>query len=205
MSQQLSSAIMFIFLVSIAVAANRAEENSAPPPAVNRRPAAAAFGKKAPLDEVHAALFRHTEKIHGPVETQIVPIGAAKAEAGQVFVLKGVISASENLTDVDFKWSIPEGVEVINGALSGRLSQVRAERPAEVELTLKALGDINRQVHLLASGSHGGARFADTAQYNTTLQEEIRSAREALAESTKASARKPAATGRAHSRLKVLH
>jgi len=197
MSGNYSALMTMAFVVAIAVAANRAEENSYLPPAP-RTPAS--LKKELVLGNVESPLHRHTEKIHGPVEANVELLGERPEEAGDVFVLKGTVTSSLALTEVDFKWSLPEGVVLVNGELRGQIATLNAGKPAEITLTLKSLTGENHQVHLIASAHRAGTRFAQSVQYNTLMEPVLEAARKDLKKSTKAEEGSPA-TGK----LKIFH
>lgn len=176
MSRHFSSALMFVSVVAIALAANRAEENSSTTGKGLQRAPASMMSSQAQKEQIlgefkRPSKFHYTEKIHGPVETKIELMGARPEQSGDVFVLRGTIVTSENLSDVSYKWSIPAGVQLINGQVSGVIGSVSADHPIEVELTLKKISSQNEQVHLMAGGAEGKSHFAESAQYNTDIQE----------------------------------
>lgn len=186
MSGNHSALATMTFLVAIALAANYADQDSAGP-RTPRTPAALSK-KEMILGGVDKPLFRHTDKIRGPVEAAVELIGMRPEAAGDVFVLRGLVTSDLPLTDVDFKWSLPPGVELINGAVRGRIAVLAAGKPAEVQLTLKTLTGENHQVHLIASASRGGTRFAQSVQYNTLLESVLETGRKDLQKSTAESA-----------------
>ena len=200
MPQQLSSTIMFaVFLVAIIVAANRAEDTalrSGHP----RGPASVESQIVAEAAPVSPALFRHTEKLHGPVSVGIDLIGADPVGKGDVFTLKGVIGSAERLQNVDYHWNIPASVELVSGQPKGTIDLIEADQTITFELNLRALDSTNAQIHLLATARARRARFAESAQYNTVLQHALAADRERLMKSTEASAAGPGASD-----LKVMH
>lgn len=195
MPKQLGSALTFmVFLVAIAVAANRAEENSTEPARRTRGPASLE-------PHAEAAEFRHTAKLHGPVETKIDLVGEAPTAAGDVFTLRGEISSAQALDRIAYRWSLPADVELVNGNPNGEIAHLDANQTQSVELTLKAKSSANAQVHLLASAKAHGARFAESAQFNTTAQTAFAESRARLSKAT----REAEATVAAKQQLKVIH
>ncbi|MBX3020702.1 MAG: hypothetical protein KF799_03425 [Bdellovibrionales bacterium] len=195
MSSNYSALMTMTFVVAIALAANRAEE-SAPTTPPGRDPAA--LKKELVLGTVEAPLHRHTEKLQGPVEAAVDLIGERPEKSGDVFVMRATISSSVALENVDYKWSLPADVQVVNGELKGQIAVLAPGKPAEVTLTLKSLSGANHQVHLIASAAKGGTRFAQSTQYNTLLEPVLDAGRKNLHKSSKADAE---ATGK----LKVFH
>ncbi|MGE0527939.1 MAG: hypothetical protein AB7G93_21665 [Bdellovibrionales bacterium] len=196
MSGKYSGAMTFVFVMAIAFAAMRSESLHTTRSA---RGPSAHTSKKLPLDTHSTPFLKHTHKLRGPIQAVIELIGTRPERAGDVFTLRGLIRSAEGLSDVDFKWSIPAGLEVINGQLEGRISVPGSDEAAKLEITLKKLVDENLQVHLIAGTNHGGARIADSAQYNTELQELINASKKELLESSKREAQ------RSHHQLKVFH
>ena len=190
MPKQLGSALMFtVSLVAIVLAANRAQETAEV--TADRGPASLGGD----FENVGAP-FRHTEKLHGPVEVSIDLIGPAPAAAGDVFVLKGVVSSAQRLDNVEYRWAVPASVELVNGQQKGVIEHLDAQRAVDFELTLRARDGGNAQVHLLANARSRGARFAESAQYNTTKEREFAASRDRLMKSTATSETE---------RLKVYH
>ncbi len=202
MSGQFSSAVIFISVVAIAVAANLADESS---PSARRNQLAlrgpASISKK---DMIFGELkptmeLKHTEKVHGGIYVKIALTGAKPHHAGDVFVMRGEIRSEDgDLTGVDFKWSLPAGVRLVNGQLNGTLSSLAADHPAIVELTLEKTSANNEQIHLLAGASRGSSRMADSAQFNTDVQDQLEAGRAAIKSGLEAQ-------GQKHSDIKVFH
>ena len=170
MSSQFSTALMFGSVVAIALAASRAHDNQESlAPTINRGPASIASQQKEAILGAFKAepQLKHTEKLRGPLAVKITLMDNKTSAVGEAFVLRGAISSSEALDEVDYQWSLPKGVELINGQISGRLSVISDNQSEYVELTLRKLSLENVQVHLLATSAKGGARFSDVAQYNS--------------------------------------
>lgn len=195
MSGQYSAAITFVCLIAIGFAAREADtdntRNSRAPASISKKEMI--LGELQPRD-----LLVHTEKVHGPLQTSVEQIGPA-ASVGETFVLRASILATEDLSNVEFQWGLPKGVEVVNGALSGKLDAVAASQPVQLEITLKKLVASNQKIHFNAKSTPSvGYGFSDTAQFNTELQEMIK-ARNVATKAALKSARK------ASHELKVFH
>lgn len=180
---------MLVALVAIALAADFAEERApghafAP---MSRGPASLMNHKEVAFLGTEGALFRHTEKLQGPIATTIELLGERPERAGDVFVLRAGLRATESLTDVEFRWSLPAGVELVNGERRGRIAVLGPEQPAAVELTLKTLTGDNHQIHLITSAQRDGSRFASSVQYNSLLEPILHAGRKALSKSTRQS------------------
>lgn len=186
-----SAVMLFISVAAIALVSQHTDT-------VNDR--APAMSKKELLlgDSAQRLGLRHTQKLRGPLESKIEMFGAVPEKAGDVFVLKGSVVSSEELRDVNFKWDIPAGLELINGSSHGTISILKAGIPAEVQLTLRSSNGQNHQVHLLAAAQDKSVRFSDTAQYNTLMQPVVEASKEALAKSTEETVKKS-------KRLKIFH
>lgn len=115
-------------------------------------------------------LFGRTSKVKGPIQTELQVLGEPANQIGETFVLKGIIKASEDLSDVFVKWNIPSGLEIINGQLQTTIKNIQPDQPVEFLVTLRKLTAQNLQIHLLAGGHQEGLKFADTAQFNTVDQ-----------------------------------
>lgn len=189
MSSQFSTALISISLLAIALAANQADQNGFDDAAIasKRGPAVAAMATDSTVSKEErlgpfkeAPALKHTEKAHGPIDVRLEYVGGLPAAVGDVFVVRGIVSARESLQGVDFQWSLPDGVELVNGAKQGRLDSVSTDQPAAVELTLKKTAPGKFKIHLLAGVSHAGGRFADAAQLDDSgRQVEMRNTKKA--------------------------
>lgn len=209
MSGKYSSVMMFACLVAIAMAANWAEENSSTP--INSagsamRGPSSLTGKKVALMSADPMLH-HTEKIHGPIRAIITLLGDRPSQPGDVFVVQGTLTSSDPLTDVDFKWALPEGVELINGQQSGRIAVLGPSQSADVQLTLKTKTGEDHNISLVAGTSSAeGGRSAVAVNYSTLMEPAIEAGRENLKQSTKRSLAEDASTtGGGRRKLKVMH
>ncbi len=188
MSGKLSTAVMFVSILFIALAANYSDENSFSEDS-SRAPASvrAMNSKERRLGGfLSKPTLRHTEKVRGPLDAKIELVGAKAEKIGDVFVLRGVVSSRSRIENATFQWSVPAGVELINGAVSGELMVVSPDQPAFVELTLRKMKDDNAQVHLMAGAVNGKTTFGDSAQYNTDIQEMLDTDRAAVKKSLEA-------------------
>lgn len=145
--------------MAIALAAQNAED------ARGRGPAS-----KPLIVHADAVPHRHTDKLRGPLFAEVSVVGALPAKAGDVFVLRALISSETALSNVGFKWSLPAGVELVRGDVNSVISRLMVDQPYETSVTLRQVADDNAQVHLLVRGRSGGARFAQSVQFNTLLQ-----------------------------------
>jgi hypothetical protein len=183
--------MLFVFSLAIAFAANQAEDVKEPS---SRGPASIA-GKKIVFEDVSP--IKHTAKVHGPLDVSVELVGARPNGAGDVFVLKGVVQSSETVSNVEYSWRIPEEVEVVNGPLTAVIPSLQPDQPITVEVTLKQKSFANGRIHFRAKSSNSGMRFADTAQYNSMMQDALEASRAELKRSTEEDfeAQKASATG----------
>lgn len=196
MSGKLSALMMSACLVAVAAAMFKAEENGR---SYGRQPASK---KELILGEFRSpSAVKHTEKLKGPLETQIEIVGARPEKAGDLFVLKGLLVSNENIQNVKFKWAIPKGLEVVSGDISGTVAALEANVPVPMQITLRQLTDDNQQIHLSARARNNGTRFGHTTQYNSLIQDIIEAGKKELFESTKQQARRDSVKGK----QKVFH
>ncbi len=161
MSGRLNTAVIFLFAVSVLVAANVADDRA-------RIRLTAKQTLRGP------AALKRTEKIHGAVYVKIENLASRPLQTGDTFVLRGEIRSEDgDLSGVDFKWSIPEGVRLISGQVTGTLSSLSEAQARVVEITLMKTSARNEQVHLLAGAQRGSSHFADSAQFNTDIQDTL--------------------------------
>lgn len=175
----------FIFIVTIGIANTTAEDFSE---AIDSRgPASVPDNKKSEF--IKPSLFKHTEKIRGPLKVTLQMPSQLPDKVGDVFVVTATIRSSENLRSIDFKWNFPPEVEVVNGEKLGRIDSLLANQPKEVSITLKSLTGANHKVHFLAAASEQGTRFADSAQYNTLFQTVLNESKKTLSKAVEEASR----------------
>lgn len=168
MSGEYSSIVTFVFVVAIAMAAYEADNSQEPS---GRKPASLSkremvLGERREV----AALTRRSDKVRGPLTTSIAASHKLHPTAGESFVITGHIVSEQDLSQVKFKWAIPDGIELVNGEVSGVVQSLLANQPYKVSLTVKKLSNENRQIHFAANAERGGAAFGSSAQYNTEIQ-----------------------------------
>lgn len=178
----LSGVLLFTCVAALAMAVQYTDFNG------GARAPSALSKKEQILGEMKGPVLKHTSKIRGPLESHIELLGAVPERAGDVFVLRGLVSSSKELRDVEFKWAIPAGLELVNGTVTGSISILRPGEPTEVQVTLRSLASENQQVHLLTAGADGAIKFAESAQYNTLLQGLLDQSKEELLKSTEKAA-----------------
>lgn len=204
------SIMMFIFVVAIAVAADKAQDvswNAAPAVAgtstapdfarAARGPASTVAKKDTSFITEEKAAHKHTSKVRGPLTSAVELVGTAPAAAGDVFVLRAVVSSEEALKDVSFRWLVPAGVEVVSGSVRSTIAFVGPAQPFETQITLRQVSSENVRVHFKTRGKSGEMRFADSAQYNTLMQEALQASKAELKKSTLDHAKKE--------KYKVMH
>jgi hypothetical protein len=184
--------MLFVFSVAIAFAANQADDMIKDP---SMRGPASVSGKKIAFEEVSA--IKHTAKVHGPVDVSVELVGERPNGAGDVFVLKGVVTSSEAVNNIEYSWRIPEEIEVVNGSLESVIPSLQPDQPFTVEVTLKQKSFANGRIHFRAKSTTPGMRFADTAQYNSMMQDALEASRAELKRSTEEdfAAQKASGTG----------
>lgn len=175
--------MMFVSVIAIAVAANRAEDTSWPRrfASTDRGPASIAGKKEHTL--LQKDILRHTHKIRGPLVVDIELVGERPTQPGDVFVLKGLVTSESAINNVEYKWVVPQGVEVINGQLNSTIAVMSEGKPFETQITLRQVSDMNVRVHLRARSATGTTRFGDTAQFNSMDQVKIEASRKELKKS----------------------
>lgn len=195
-----SNTVIFLSAIAIAFAANRAEDAriSADSLAASQGRRVASLAQKplvmapgsafaSPKSEkdfvVTREIHKHTHKLSGPLTSSIEMIGTPPS-AGDIFVLKGVITATSTPGAVTYKWILPAGVELVNGELDGSVDGLNAGESREVQVTLRQLSSENEQVHLQVSGGSDVGRFATVSQHNTLLQKAIEDGHKELLKKT---------------------
>lgn len=208
MSGRYTSVGLFFSLMAIALAANHANDGVSSTNPERRSPAsfgAATYEKNiGPFKS--PSLLRHTEKLRGPLSVKLEMIGGTRvANVGEEFVLRGVVTSRSPLDATSYSWSIPEGLEVVNGAINGVLTAISANEPAVVEVTLRKTVAENLQVHLMASSSRDGMNFGDAAQFNTDIEEMLQEKKVRMRETTEKAVQTKNEIQSKKSALKIYH
>lgn len=172
------SVMMFLSVIAIAIASKSADDSRSVTTPASRGPASIS-GKKE-LGLLQRDLLKHTHKVRGPLATSIEVVGAAPEQPGDVFILKGVISAEQSLENIEFAWRIPAGVEIVNGEASSEVKTITEGKPFTTQITLRQLSAENARVSLRVRGRDESMRFGDSAVYHSLDQQKLESARAEL-------------------------
>ncbi len=83
--------------------------------------------------------------------------------------LKGTITAYKTYTEsIDFQWQIPEGVNVVSGAIAGSVAGLGYLKTYEVEITIDHLSEEeNQNIGLISSLDYQGSKVGSRATFNT--------------------------------------
>lgn len=210
------SLVMFISVIAIAIAANRADDSSSwlqqkqqeQNPGSSVRGPASVSGKKE-LAFAQKDLLKHTQKVRGPLAVSVELVGQRPEQPGDVFVLKGVVSSEAALENIEFNWGIPDGVEVVNGQTSSVIAVIGEGKPFETQITLRQISPSNARVTLRVRGHDSETRFGDTAIYHTMDQQRLEAARLELKSTAetymKDSDKRIETLSEKKSQLKVMH
>lgn len=120
---------------------------------------------------------KHTVKVRGPIDVSVELLGAQPIVEGDAFVLRGQIVSSEALSNVEYSWTIPPELELINGTLSSTISDLDSRHPILVQVTLQQKSIANGRVHFRARAVSAEMKFGDSTQYNSMMQESLDIAR----------------------------
>lgn len=112
----------------------------------------------------------HTNKLRGPVNISIQALEEGPKQQGDVYRLRLIVEASVHLDFLDYKWSVPAGVEVISGDLNGQFHNLEAGQVQYVDVDFRSLSGKNEQIHALISKQMDGYEFAEVAQFNTVFE-----------------------------------
>lgn len=112
--------------------------------------------------------FRHTEKVKGPLSTNISLVGAVTATPGQAFVLQGTVTSIKEVSHAKVRWILPAGVQLVSGSLEQTIDSVSPTHPFQSQITVEQKDHSNQQIHFVVSGDQPGIHFSSVAQYNTT-------------------------------------
>ncbi|MEZ4871766.1 MAG: hypothetical protein R2827_05860 [Bdellovibrionales bacterium] len=115
-----------------------------------------------------------TEKLSSPLAIDIVSeYGSKPVNPNETFKIAGAINTTIPLENIQVKWVLPAGVELISGSTNYNLSQLEPGNPHVSEIVLKTHDDSNYQIHMTASSQVEGMSFSTVKQYNTQTQSQI--------------------------------
>lgn len=117
--------------------------------------------------------IRHTEKLLAPVVLLIEPVGSLADGAGEEFELKVMIKSRYDLSSLETEWVLPEGVELVSGAMKDTQYSMAAEEVRTLHAVFKQNTDSNEQVHFRVKSLDSKLPFGASVQYNTLDQEDI--------------------------------
>jgi len=117
--------------------------------------------KPAQLQGAVGSHLRHTMKLSGPLSARVHLV---EGQLDDVFVVRGEVSTSEDVSHVDFQWTLPDDVEVVEGVVSGTLDSGREF----IDLTLRRRGTLSAdhemgRIHLTVSGEQNGMTFGNAS------------------------------------------
>lgn len=90
---------------------------------------------------------------------------------GLPFTLKATVTADKEFSDLQYKWHLGPGVQVLSGALSGTFSKIAPGEPQVVQLTLqKTSGFDPAKAFLHVSYKEGSGRFTQIGRFSSQRQ-----------------------------------
>jgi methyl-accepting chemotaxis protein len=123
--------------------------------------------------------FRHSAKLHGPVDAKIDLVGDAPAAAGDVFTLRGEITSAEVLERIEYRWSIPAGVELVSEP--GKALQRIIGRIAEISTLVSQIATAaDQQANGLQQVNTAVSEMDGVTQQNAAMVEEATAAARSL-------------------------
>ena len=118
---------------------------------------------------------RHTTKLTSPLQVNLSSdMGLNPVDPDEIFILTAQVKSTMNLQNVQMKWAIPDGVEILSGSEIYTVAEVNQESPHTSTMTLRALDNLNYKIHFAASAQKGSGTFSDVKQYNTQMQGQIK-------------------------------
>jgi hypothetical protein len=174
----MTNIFLFVSVLAIALAAQEVDRTDI---SIPRKPASIVSSKDQILGQVRPSAHNHTAKIRPPVQLSLAAVGAGPAKIGDVFVLRATITSDDPISNLRFKWRLPQNIEHINGVLESMIESISSSQPATIEITLKTLTAENQQVFIQISAEQSGLGFGDIAQYNTNPKAANSSTQEGIA------------------------
>lgn len=129
--------------------------------------------------------FKHTEKLLAPVAIQLLVDGELPQNSGDEFQLKALVKSRYDIEGLNIEWILPEGIQLISGALEDTLYSVKAGEVNEIVVRLAQLTNSNEQIHFRVKSFDAQLPFGASAQFNSLDQGEIDESVEALTQRAK--------------------
>ena len=145
--------------------------------------------------EVLAMIKNHhpkgmTEKIRGSISVKIRSLSEFAVNQPLVYVAE--LTTDADLRYADYRWILPPEIELIQGQLTGSLTDLKVGQSIPIEITVSSVLDENSQIHFQVKSEAGGAQFTASDQYNTVNQPVIDEKIKELHEKTKKASKKEA-------------
>jgi len=122
----------------------------------------------------HSSLIKHTTKLKSSLQAELHLTSPAPEEKGDEFSLLAEVSSQSLMQDVNVKWVLPEGVELVRGSKTQTIAALTGGEVEQIAVTLKQLSDQNEQIHLKLYGQEGqGLASSQVLQFNSFKQAEI--------------------------------
>jgi hypothetical protein len=132
-------------------------------PAGNSRfPASVGPGKSDYLGKSHDRGISHTEKVSGPIRTQIQL--NSDETLNEIKSVIGVVTVTKPMQNVLVRWQLPEGAKILSGHREIVVAQILPDRPYELAIQIESPTLDKTQINLLASATMGSMRTSHGSQ-----------------------------------------
>jgi len=129
------------------------------------------------------AKIYHTDKVRGPLNSEITLLSTAATAHEQVMVLQATVSSEKEVRDVKVRWMLPPNMTLVSGSQEMTIPELSPTQPYKVQITVEQKGFDNKQIHFIASSEQPGLKFSSVSQYNTTDQEFLQQQKEMVIKS----------------------
>ncbi len=128
------------------------------------------------LKQLHDKLSVH-QKIKPPILVSIDKEAISKVYAGDEFEITAKIISEMDTNNAKVEWHLPEYLEVVSGELMHQFAELKAGEKKVIRLVLKSHSEENQQIHITASAPYGKQTLSAVDQFNTMVEEELKSAK----------------------------
>ena len=141
----------------------------------------ASIGPAAKVDHefLHKKVRLH-KKIRPPINVKISNPISGPVAYGQPFTLVAEVSSDTEVQNAVLSWQLPQWVKAVDGSTSVDIPVIAPGTVYLFEITLISNSEENQQVHASLAAPVGEFVLSTGAQYNTTLEDELRESTERL-------------------------
>lgn len=130
-------------------------------------------------------IFHHHQKIKAPISISLQRLEQNPIEPQIPFTLIAKIKTTVSTPSAKIFWNLPQWVTLVSGEIETTLTALTPGEEIEIHITLMVNSNENVQIHAQVKAPFGATLLADTAQFNTLMEQEFREQKELLVQRNK--------------------